>query len=75
MAKQLARMLEPHSPLFIEEPMLPGQVPELEKLYGQTTIPIALGERLFTRQDFRPYFGKSIDSPSVSYDFASILYI
>lgn len=56
MAKQLARMLEPHQPLFIEEPLLPGQIEELKKLYAQTTIPIALGERLFTRQDFRPYF-------------------
>lgn len=56
MAKQLARALEPHRPLFIEEPLLPGQVNELAKLYLQTTIPIALGERLFTRQDCRPYF-------------------
>lgn len=42
MAKQLARKLEPHSPLFIEEPMLPGQIEELKKLYAQTTIPIAV---------------------------------
>ncbi|KAM0745735.1 enolase C-terminal domain-like protein [Meredithblackwellia eburnea MCA 4105] len=55
LAKQLARALEPHRPLFIEEPLLPGQVPELTKLYAQTTIPIALGERLYTRQDYRPY--------------------
>jgi galactonate dehydratase len=56
MAKQLARVLEPHQPFFIEEPLLPQQIPELEKLYAQTTIPIALGERLLTRQDVRPYF-------------------
>ncbi|ORY79329.1 hypothetical protein BCR35DRAFT_279479 [Leucosporidium creatinivorum] len=56
LAKQLARKLEPHQPLFIEEPLLPGHVEELKKLYAQTTIPIALGERLFTRQDVRPYF-------------------
>ncbi|KAM0754981.1 putative mandelate racemase/muconate lactonizing enzyme [Meredithblackwellia eburnea MCA 4105] len=56
LAKQLARALEPHRPLFIEEPLLPGHVEELKKLYGQTTIPVALGERLFTRQDVRPYF-------------------
>jgi galactonate dehydratase len=55
MAKQLARMLEPYSPLFIEEPLLPDHVEELKKLYQQTTIPVALGERLFTRQDVRPY--------------------
>ncbi|GHJ84789.1 hypothetical protein NliqN6_1191 [Naganishia liquefaciens] len=56
LAKQLAAALEPHKPLFIEEPLLPGQVPEMEKLYRKTNIPIALGERLFTRQDVRPYF-------------------
>lgn len=56
LAKQLARRLEPHQPLFIEEPLLPGHVEELKKLYAQTTIPIALGERLFTRIDVRPYF-------------------
>ncbi|KAK9472028.1 enolase C-terminal domain-like protein [Dipodascopsis tothii] len=55
MAKQLARLLEPYSPLFIEEPLLPGHVDELSKLYQQTTIPVALGERLFTRQMVRPY--------------------
>ncbi|WVR07589.1 hypothetical protein IAU60_004631 [Kwoniella sp. DSM 27419] len=56
MAKQLAKALEPHRPLFIEEPLLPGYVNELKDLYNQTTIPIALGERLFTRTDVRPYF-------------------
>ena len=50
LAKQLARGLEPHKPLFIEEPLLPQQIEELKKLYAQTTIPIALGERLLTRQ-------------------------
>lgn len=42
LAKQLARKLEPHQPLFIEEPLLPGHVEELKKLYQQTTIPIAV---------------------------------
>ncbi|BEJ12621.1 hypothetical protein CspHIS471_0210810 [Cutaneotrichosporon sp. HIS471] len=56
MAKQLAQQLEPHRPLFIEEPLLPGHVNEMKDLYNKTTIPIALGERLFTRQDVRPYF-------------------
>ncbi|KAK9234585.1 enolase C-terminal domain-like protein [Lipomyces kononenkoae] len=49
MAKQLVRMLEPYHPL------LPGHINELSKLYQQTTIPIALGERLYTRQMVRPY--------------------
>ncbi|KAJ6550983.1 mandelate racemase/muconate lactonizing protein [Mycena vulgaris] len=56
LAKQLAKALEPHRPLFIEEPLLPGQQEEIKTLYAMTSIPIALGERLFTRQDMRPYF-------------------
>ncbi|KAJ7669840.1 mandelate racemase/muconate lactonizing protein [Mycena polygramma] len=56
LAKQLAKALESHRPLFIEEPLLPGQQEEIKTLYGMTSIPIALGERLFTRQDVRPYF-------------------
>lgn len=42
MAKQLAAALQPHRPLFIEEPLLPGHVNELKDLYNQTTIPIAV---------------------------------
>ena len=42
LAKQLAKALEPHQPLFIEEPLLPGHVPEMEKLYQKTSIPIAV---------------------------------
>ena len=56
MAKQLAGLLEPYRPFFIEEPVLPGYIPELKELYGLTKIPIALGERLFSRLDYRPYF-------------------
>ncbi|KAJ6628371.1 enolase C-terminal domain-like protein [Mycena sp. CBHHK59/15] len=56
LAKQLAKALQPYRPLFIEEPLLPDQQQEIKALYGMTGIPIALGERLFTRQDCRPYF-------------------
>ena len=55
-AKQLAKALEPYGPLFIEEPLLPTQPLEIADLAKQTTIPIALGERLYSRQDYRPYF-------------------
>jgi galactonate dehydratase len=56
MAKQLARALEPLHPLFIEEPLLSEQVEGLAELAGQTSIPIALGERLYSRWDFKPIF-------------------
>jgi len=55
MAKQLAKALEPHRPLFIEEPLLPEHPEAYKTLYDSTTIPIALGERLFTRWDIKPF--------------------
>ncbi|KAK2927104.1 Mandelate racemase/muconate lactonizing enzyme, C-terminal [Fusarium oxysporum f. sp. vasinfectum] len=41
MAKQLARALEPHRPLFIEEPILVEHPEAIKKLSDQTVIPIA----------------------------------
>jgi galactonate dehydratase len=54
MAKQLARALEPLRPMFIEEPLLSENIEGLQQLAGLTTIPIALGERLYDRWDFKP---------------------
>ncbi|KAH7928609.1 enolase C-terminal domain-like protein [Leucogyrophana mollusca] len=70
MAKQLAKMLEPEQPLFIEEPLLPSQPEEIADLAHAVSTPIASGERLFTRNDFRPYFEKKaldIAQPDVSH--------
>ena len=70
MAKQLVALLEPHKPLFIEEPLLHGHVAEIARLAQQSAIPIALGERLYTRQDFRPYLEQGavdIVQPDVSH--------
>ncbi|KAI5861989.1 galactonate dehydratase [Durotheca rogersii] len=55
MAKQLAKALEPHRPLFIEEPLLCEHPEAINKLSEQTTIPIAFGERLFTRWDVKRF--------------------
>lgn len=43
MAKQLAKALEPHRPLFIEEPVLNEHPEALKQLANMTCIPIALG--------------------------------
>ncbi|KAL7418054.1 enolase C-terminal domain-like protein [Mrakia frigida] len=70
MAKQLALLLAPHRPLFIEEPLLHGHINEIASLARQTGVPIALGERMYTRQDFRPYFeagAVDIVQPDVSH--------
>ena len=56
MAKQLAHALEPLRPLFIEEPLLSEHPEALAQLSRLTTTPIALGERLYSRWDFKPFF-------------------
>jgi galactonate dehydratase len=56
MAKQLARVLEPLGLLFIEEPLLSENHEGLTQIAHLTATPIALGERLFSRWDFKPFF-------------------
>ena len=55
MAKQLAKALEPHNPLFIEEPLLSEHAESIKQLSLLTTIPIALGERLYSRWDTKRF--------------------
>lgn len=56
MARQLIAALEPLRPLFIEEPVLSEHPEALRAIAAQTHLPIALGERLFSRWDFKPFF-------------------
>jgi galactonate dehydratase len=58
MAKQLAKALEPLGLLFIEEPLLSENPEGLAQIAGLTSTPIALGERLYSRWDFKPFFEK-----------------
>ena len=53
MAKVLAKELEPYRPMFIEEPVLPQHNDALREIARHTAIPIATGERLFSRWDFK----------------------
>lgn len=53
MAKALIKELEPFKPMFIEEPVLPENNEALLELARATTVPIATGERMFTRWDFK----------------------
>src|SRR3954464_15278490 len=55
MAKQLAKVLEPLGLLFIEEPLLSENHEGLAQIAQLVSTPIALGERLFTRWDFKPF--------------------
>lgn len=55
MAKQLAKALEPYRPLFIEEPLLVEHPEGFRQLAQLTTVPIATGERLYTRWDAKRF--------------------
>ena len=58
MAIRLARAFEPYHPMFIEEPCLPENVDTMLRVAQSTSIPIATGERLFTRWGFREVLEK-----------------
>jgi galactonate dehydratase len=53
MAKILVKELEPYRPMFIEEPVLSENNEALKEIAQHTTIPIATGERMFSRWDFK----------------------
>jgi galactonate dehydratase len=62
MARQLAAVLEPLRPLFIEEPLLSEHPEGIAQISRMTSTPIALGERLYSRWDCKPFFeAASID--------------
>jgi galactonate dehydratase len=56
MAKRLAQALEPYEPFFIEEPVLPEHNDVLPQIAAQTSSPIATGERMYSRWDFKQVF-------------------
>ena len=53
MAKVLAKALEPFKLMFIEEPVLSEHSEALKEIANHCSTPIALGERLFSRWDFK----------------------
>lgn len=55
MAKRLVKALEPLEPLFVEEPLLSEHIGGIKQLSELTSVPIALGERLYSRWDVRPF--------------------
>jgi len=60
MAKELAHALAPYHLMFIEEPVLSENYEALREVAKYTSTPIALGERLFTRWDFKKIFEQGI---------------
>ncbi|MYN04975.1 galactonate dehydratase [Pseudoduganella sp. DS3] len=70
MAKVLLRELEPFRPLFVEEPVLAEQYEVYRALADHTAIPLAAGERMYSRFEFKHVFqqgGLSIVQPDLSH--------
>ncbi len=53
MAKVLIKELEPFHPMFVEEPVLPENNEVLKILANSSSIPIATGERMYSRWDYK----------------------
>lgn len=70
MARVLIKELEPYRPLFIEEPVLAEQAEYYPRLAEMTHIPLAAGERMFSRFEFKRVFtagGIAIAQPDLSH--------
>jgi galactonate dehydratase len=69
MSRRVLPELEPLSPLFVEEPVLPEFSRDLAALVAHTTVPLATGERLYSRWDFRDVLptGIAVAQPDVSH--------
>ncbi len=70
MAKILAKKLEEFDPMFIEEPVLCEQMEFFPEIARACNIPIATGERLFSRYDFKRLLtigGVDIVQPDLSH--------
>ncbi|GAB2760054.1 galactonate dehydratase [Salinifilum aidingensis] len=69
LARRLCRELEPVQPLFVEEPVLPELSGELPRVVDSTTVPIATGERLYSRWDFADVLrsGIAVAQPDLSH--------
>ena len=52
-AKVLAKAIEPFDPMFYEELLLPGNSDALREVARNCAVPLATGERMFTRWDFK----------------------
>ncbi len=70
MAKVLIKELEPYRPLFIEEPVLAEHAECYARLAAHTHIPIAAGERMYSRFEFKRVLemgGLTILQPDLSH--------
>lgn len=59
-AIQVAEVLKDLRIFYYEEPAHPLNVENFAQIKSKTSIPIATGERLYTRQGYRPFFEKRL---------------
>lgn len=52
----IGNMMEPYKPFWFEDPVPCGQLKALVKVANHVNLPIAAGERLFTKFEYRDYF-------------------
>ncbi|MBZ9764655.1 galactonate dehydratase [Mesorhizobium sp. CA8] len=60
MARILVKELEPYRLMFIEEPVLSENREALKEIAALGSTPIALGERLYSRWDFKSVFEEAV---------------
>ncbi|HEY6737374.1 MAG TPA: galactonate dehydratase [Actinopolymorphaceae bacterium] len=60
MARRVLPLLEPAMPFFVEEPLVPELSEHIGQICASTSIPIATGERLYSRWDFKRVLDKGI---------------
>ncbi|NYE19017.1 galactonate dehydratase [Microbacterium immunditiarum] len=68
-ARRLAEAVAHTRPAFLEEPLRPEHTRHLARITASTTIPIAVGERLYSREEMLPALeaGIAIAQPDVSH--------
>jgi galactonate dehydratase len=69
MARRTFPLLEELTPFFVEEPVVPELTADFRRLVESTSIPIATGERLYSRWDFREVLscGIAVAQPDLSH--------
>ncbi len=68
-ARRLLPLLEPFHPLFVEEPTVPENGGVLRSIVESTSLPVATGERLYSRWDALPAMraGVAVLQPDLSH--------
>lgn len=55
-ALQFIEAVAPHKPMFVEEPIQPGDARGMRQITERSAVPIATGERLVERSEFEEHF-------------------